>query len=141
MANNLDIKDANAAAQTVAAREYSGVKYPQIVDWTLQRLKSAASTNATSVKNAAGTLACIHIFNANAALRYLKLYNKASAPTVGTDVPVMTIPVPAGSVRSVNIDGGLAFATGIAYAMTTGIADTDTGAVAVDDLTGFLAYK
>lgn len=32
--------------------------------------------------------------NINAAARYLKLYNKASAPTVGTDTPVLTIPLP-----------------------------------------------
>ena len=32
--------------------------------------------------------------NPTATAAYLKLYNKASAPTVGTDVPVLTITLP-----------------------------------------------
>lgn len=50
-------------------------------------LASAATTNATSVKTSVGRLAQIRGYNAGAAGRYLKLYNKASAPTVGTDTP------------------------------------------------------
>src|SRR4051812_15077088 len=43
---------------------------------------SAATTNATSVKGSAGTVYGIQAFNTSGATKFLKLYNKASAPTV-----------------------------------------------------------
>lgn len=104
-------------------------------------VNSAASTNATSTKNSAGTVWSILASNINAAARYLKLYNKASAPTVGTDTPVMTIPLPAGQVVSINLNSnGLRFGTGIAWALTTGAADNDTGAVAAGEHKIAIAY-
>ena len=101
------------------------------------RLISAASTNATSLKASAGTLYMIYAANLNAAVRYLKLYNKASSPTVGTDTPVATLPIPAsttGAGFALDFGPGFDFATGIAYALTTGAADSDTGAVAANEI-------
>lgn len=102
------------------------------------RLLSAASTNATSLKASAGKLMSLYAVNLNAAVRYLKFYNKASAPTVGTDTPVATYPIPASSTGAGFIlhlpPDGVAFSTGIAYAVTTGVADSDTGAVAANDI-------
>ncbi len=58
---------------------------------------STADTNATSVKASAGTHYGVQAGNVNAAARYLKLYDKATAPTVvGTDVPVQDDPHRAG---------------------------------------------
>jgi hypothetical protein len=54
-------------------------------------VSAAASTNATSAKAAPAQVHSVVGYNAAAALRYLKLYDKASAPTVGTDTPFMTI--------------------------------------------------
>lgn len=73
------------------------------------------------IKASAGQLYSLDVYNANAAVRYLHLYNKASAPTLSTDTPVYTIPLPPTSGRSVPIAAsiGLAFATGIAWAYTT----------------------
>lgn len=110
---------------------------------TLFRLVSAASTNATSVKASAGTLYALLVVNLNAAVRYLKLYNKASAPTVGTDTPVATIPIPASTTGAgvmVPLGPGADFATGIALATTTGAADSDTGAVAANEIFVFGVY-
>ena len=108
------------------------------------RVISAASTNATSVKGSAGQVYGIYAHNINAAARYLKLYNKASAPTVGSDTPLLTLPIPgnaagAGFVLAQAI--GIEFATGIALALTTGVADADTGAVAANEITVNLLYK
>lgn len=109
--------------------------------WTQARLISAASTNATSVKASAAELGFIFAYNANAAVRYLKFYDKASAPTVGTDTPVATLPIPSGGGGfMLNIPDGAAFPTGLAYALTTGIADADTGAVAADEISLWLGY-
>ena len=98
---------------------------------TAYNLTSAATTNAASVKASAGSLFEMSLFNATAATVYLKLYNKASAPTVGTDVPIMTIPVAAGAVWSAEFGRiGKRFSTGIALAITGAAAATDTTAIA-----------
>ena len=95
---------------------------------------SANTTNATNVKASAGTVHCLQVSNINAAFRYLKLYNKATSPTVGTDTPVMTIALPPNSNQFINVGPyGIRFATGIGYALTTGIAVADTGAVAASE--------
>lgn len=94
-------------------------------------LTTTASTNAASVKASAGSLYEIAISNPTATAAYVKLYNKASAPTVGTDVPVCTIPAPANSFVAYPFTFlGKRFTTGIAIAVTAAITDADT-AVAV----------
>lgn len=117
---------------TVTATVTGGTVLP--VTPTTSFVNSAASTNATSTKASAGTVWSVVVSNINAAARYLKLYNKATAPTVGTDTPVIVIPVAAGQV--VQIDGGsngIRFATGIAWALTAGAADSDTAAVSANE--------
>jgi hypothetical protein len=97
---------------------------------------SAASTNATLAKSSEGLLFYISGFNAAVATRFLKLYNKATAPTVGTDTPLLTIAIPASSAFVLDFSRGVDFDTGIGYALTTGAADNDTGAVAAADILG-----
>lgn len=113
--------------------------------YTPGKLISAATTNATSVKASAGTLGFLTVGNINAAQRYLKLYNKASAPTVGTDVPVLVFIIPgntAGTGSNIPIpSAGINFSTGLAFAITTGVADNDTGAVAANEITVNYGYN
>lgn len=102
------------------------------VDGTEFALVSTASTNATLVKNAATDLFEISVFNPTAALVYLKLYNKASAPTVGTDVPRLTIAVAVNSEKALNFGLlGKRFGLGLGFALTLGPLATDVAAVAV----------
>jgi hypothetical protein len=111
--------------------------------WTAYKLNSAASTNATSVKASAAKLGFAAITNTNASACYFKLYNKASAPTVGSDTPVQVYCVPgntAGTGSFVQIDEGLTFSTGLAFAITTGAADSNTGAVAANEVVVNLGY-
>lgn len=108
---------------------------------SISRVLSAATTNATSAKGSAGQVYGWYISNSNASARYLKLYNKASAPTVGTDTPVMTVYIPGGAAANVGFTHGIAFGTGIAYALTTGATDADTGAVAANELIVNLFFK
>lgn len=98
-------------------------------------LSAAASTNATSAKATPGNVFKATGHNAAAAVRYLKFYNKASAPTVGTDVPVITLAIPASTTFQFDL-GGFIFTIGIAYALTTGSADADTGALTAADILG-----
>lgn len=97
---------------------------------------AAASTNATLAKDSPGILYALIGYNASAALRYLKLYDKASAPTVGTDTPKLTITLPASTAFAIDWQMPIEFRTGISYALTTGVADNDTGALTAADVTG-----
>lgn len=98
-------------------------------------LSSAATTNATLIKASAGRLFLIIGRNNVASIRYLKFYNKASAPTVGTDVPVLTIALDASSRFEIDLNPyGQFFTTGIAFAITGAVADNDTTAIAAADI-------
>ena len=105
------------------------------------RLASAATTNATSVKASAGRVYRTILSNPSAAIKYVKFYNKASAPTVGTDTPVATIALAAnGGTYVTTEDIGWYFSTGIAFAITGAAADSDTTAVAANDVFVTLNY-
>ena len=71
----------------------------------------------------------------------MKLYNKASAPTVGTDVPVLTITVPANSTVNVPFGAtGHRLTTGIALAITANAIDSDTTAIGASEVKVATAY-
>ncbi len=107
---------------------------------TDSRVVAAASTNATSLKATAGKLYTLDLFNAAAYTVFLKFYNKATSPTVGTDTPVWTVPIPAGAGYSKTFYFGKTFTTGISFAITKLQADNDTTAVAASDVTGFMGW-
>jgi len=84
---------------------------------------------------------------------YLKLYDQGTVPVVGTDTPKITIPFSAfaywnGTAAVANpqpqfyslSDIGVSFVNGIAYAITKGVADTDTTAIASADLVGINVF-
>lgn len=129
------------AAQITGTQPVSGTVTANIATPTASNINSAASTNATSVKASAGTVYSITASNTAASPLYVKLYNKASAPTVGTDVPVLTIPVPAGGVVNVPFGTtGHRLATGIALAITANAADSDTTAIGASEVKVATAY-
>jgi hypothetical protein len=100
------------------------------------RLVSAAnSNNAAVAKASAGDLHTITGYNASASLVYLKVYNKATAPTVGTDTPVLTIALAPTAPFSHNFSG-LYFSAGISYGTVTGSGDADNTSVALGDIKG-----
>lgn len=107
---------------------------------TAGRVKSAASTNATNLKASAGQVYGYHLYNRAAYEVFVKLHNKASSPTVGTDVPHWTIPIPPYGGVVASFPTGVAFGTGIGYQIVKGVADTDTTAVAADDVHGVILY-
>lgn len=110
---------------------------------TMHKTTSAATTNATAVKGSAGQVYNIQCFNVNAGVRYLKLYNKATAPTVGTDTPVKTLAIPGNTAGAGFVIGwpqGLAFSLGIGFALTTEATDAGTTGVALNEITVNLDY-
>lgn len=119
------------AAQISGTQPVSGTVTVTLPTGTTYNVVTTASTNAASVKASAGSLYEMTISNPTATAAYVKLYNKASAPTVGTDVPVMTVAIPATAVgvgeKTFNFGAvGKRFATGIAIAVTAAAAATDT---------------
>lgn len=116
---------------TVTATVTAGTVNP-VVPATPFILNSAATTNDTLVLTGTSGLQAFHAFNNGAAIAYVKLYNKATAPT-SSDTPAMVIPIPAGGVSPPLTPGfhGFRFALGLGLRITTGVADNDTGAVAL----------
>jgi len=94
------------------------------------------------VKATAGQLFGWYLYNAAASARYLKFYNATAANvTVGTTTPVLTIPVAAGAAANVEFSNGIAFGTAISAAVTTGLADNDTGAPGANEFIINILYK
>ena len=109
---------------------------------TYHKLISTNTTNATSVKTSAGSINAMHVSNTNATTgAYLKIYNKASAPTVGTDTPVFTFYIPPAGIRTIDCGtSATRLSTGIAYAITLNPADTDVTAVPANEIIVNMSY-
>lgn len=81
------------------------------------------------------------IANNAASVRYLKFYDKVSAPTVGTDTPLLTIPLPANSAANFYLGPGIQFTSGVGIGATNLIADSDTTAPTANDVVVNIFYK
>lgn len=98
---------------------------------TAYALTTAATTNLVSIKISRAFLAELTIFNSSAATIYVKFYNKASAPTLASDVPLFVIPIAAGAFFTQSFGPvGKMFSTGLAMAITAAVGNTDTTAIA-----------
>lgn len=102
------------------------------------RLLSAAGTSgdAANVKASAGRLYAIQGYNAASSVRYLKLYNSASAPTAGSGTPVKTLALPPTAAFAFDWPLGYTFATGIGFTLVTGSADNSSSSVTAADIVG-----
>lgn len=109
---------------------------------TNHRLLAAATVNNTLVKSSPGNIVGGYVYNTSAAVKFLKLYNKASAPVAGTDTPIMTIPIAPSAAFNLEaaFPYGISFSTGIGYALTGAVADADTTALAANDVVVNLTY-
>lgn len=92
---------------------------------------TTASTNATLVFASKALLGTGIVVNTTTTVYYLKLYDKATTPVCGTDVPKWTIPIPSSVSSSpggfpMPLGQGLTFANGVGFCVTGGIADNDT---------------
>lgn len=99
---------------------------------THRLLSAAASVNNTLVKGSPGAIMRISGYNNKASAVFLKLFDKATAPAAGTDVPRKTIRLAATSPFDFSMNDS--FAAGIGYAITTAAADNDTGGLVAGDI-------
>jgi hypothetical protein len=108
---------------------------------TIYRVLWPANTTGVSIKGSAGQVYGWYVANTATSWRCMKLYNKATAPTVGTDTPFMTIPLPPSSATNIAFPQGIAMGTGIGIGVTTGVADGDTGAPSANDVIVNIGYN
>jgi hypothetical protein len=124
---------------TVTATVTAGTVNP-VVPATPYFLNSAASTNGNLILTGTSNLSSFYATNEGSTTAHVKLYNKATTPNVGTDVPEMTIPVPAAvggvpGVANLNIGfHGFRFALGLGIAITRNAVHTDATAIGAGEV-------
>jgi hypothetical protein len=106
---------------------------------------SANSTNATSIKGSPGAIFNMIIHNTHSgggggsAIAF-RLYDKATAPVVGTDVPMIVIHVQSNDSKEINFTSGITFVNGIAYSITDGSSLMDATVVDADGVQVYIGY-
>jgi hypothetical protein len=107
--------------------------------WNVYRTLDCQPTGV-NLKATPGEVGGWYLANNAAAVRYVKLYDKATAPTNG-DTPKLTLTLPANSAANVVAPAGIDFTLGIGIRCTTGVADADTGAPTANDVVVNILYK
>src|SRR5262245_8778507 len=102
---------------------------------------STADVNAVLVKAGIINILNLNLSNNNAAARFFKLYDKASAPNVCVDIPVAVIPIPATGFVPVDVGSyGIRLDAGFAYAITGAITDADATAIGAGEVKVHAAF-
>jgi hypothetical protein len=108
---------------TIASDNTAFAVNAQITPVTSGGLSTAAGSIAatvTSVKASAGQLYGWYIYNPNASVAYVQIFDLATGSvTLGTTTPKMSLGIPAGSAANIELSNGIAFATAISIAITT----------------------
>lgn len=98
---------------------------------------SPATPAGASIKASAGRLIGCYLTNSAAALRSVKFFN-ATAVTMGTTAAVFEIDLPANGMGYFDLPGGISFATGQMWAVTSakGLTDNTATGLAANDVSG-----
>jgi hypothetical protein len=94
------------------------------------KFDSAASTNSNLVVAGNVQLRLLGLFNTTTTIYWLKLYDKATAPTCNSDPVKWKVPIPfgassAGGGAVIPIPDGLQFFSGLCFCLTGAQADSD----------------
>jgi hypothetical protein len=101
---------------------------------------AAASTNGALLQAGPTSVHNIFINNASASAKWVRFYNKATAPTVGTDIPVFVVNVAASSSKEIPMHIDLEFTLGLGIAITGAAPYNDATAVAAHDVQAYIVY-
>lgn len=101
---------------------------------------SAANTNSQAIVSGVTYVSHVRGVNTTASVIWLKLFNKATGPAVGTDNPLVSVPLPPGAF---NLDlGGSYFPIGLGMALVTGAALLNNTAVTAGAIEGLsIGYR
>lgn len=104
------------------------------------KVDALASNNAALIQ--AGPTGIVTVFanNAAASARYVRFFDKATAPTVGTDVPVAVITLPASTSKEIPLKYDLEFTLGLGVAITGAAPYNDNTSVSAHDVQLFVVY-
>ena len=110
-------------------------------------INDGTDDDATLIQAGASMLYGFDFYSIQAAPIYLKFYNVASQPTAGTTALFLRFGIPeevtAGSGHGLSrfFSHGIAFGTGLAFALITGITDADSTAATAANVIGNIYYK
>lgn len=94
------------------------------------------------IKATQGNIYGWHLYNAAASTRFFKfVYRPAASVTVGTTVPDLVLPIPAGAAANVAMPDGVNFRNGLTAYCVTAVADNSTAAPSTNDCQIELFYK
>lgn len=97
-----------------------------------KRYVALGSTNSKLLRTGDGQLNRVVVANVSAEARYLKFYDKATAPTVGTDEPLVTIGIGKESTLALELE--LPYSLGIGLGITKTAPDNSTEAITAGDV-------
>lgn len=102
---------------------------------------SPATAAGASIKGSAGRLLGFILTNTAASMRSFKVFN-ATSVTMGTTAAVFEVDIPAGQSIVWKLEGGIGFATGIMWAVTSakGLTDNTNTGLAANDVSGVAIY-
>lgn len=114
---------------------------------TPYHLVSANSTNATLIATGQHTIFSVELGGVGSSPAYVKFYDKATAPTCGTDTPVKTLIIPVASTAANGAGSNVLMAigfqvqSGLGMCITGGMADNDSTAVAAGSFVANVDYR
>jgi hypothetical protein len=127
-----------AFVSVVASTFLAGAALAQIAQpLHFQSNGTTSATPTNLVQGGAGELASVAIGNPLNSSAWLKLYDKATAPTCGTDVPVQTFLIATQATFSFPLAVPFKFLKGIGICFTGALSDTDTSTVATGIVVDF----
>jgi hypothetical protein len=116
----------------LAASDTSGLKN--------YKIRSLSSTNTTVVKSSFGNLYGFTLCNNTNNAKYIKFYNTSTVPIIGLDLVEFTIIIPGRSSISSTFPTGSSFTTGISYAITASVEESNNTPVSENDVVGVILF-
>src|SRR3990167_3690893 len=109
---------------------------------TLSVYRTLNVSASQAVKATAGSIYGYFLANSDTKFNYIKFYNTSGAINVGTDTPILTIPIPPSAAANVEYPHGLiGFTNGIGIAALSAIADSATTASQASAVVANIFYK
>ena len=99
--------------------------------WTPKWFIAANSPNATNLKTSAGIVHAVQAYGISTGVAWLKFYDKATAPSCGSDTVVKQIMIPTTASAPFVLD--VQFTTGISYCVVSGILAADNSSPAASN--------
>ena len=104
------------------------------------RIRTLASTNAALVQAGRTLVSKILLNNTTNQVRFLKIFNKATAPVTGVDTPLYVIALSSSLNTDVSFSPPIELPLGFGIAFTQNNSDLDNTAVAAGQFVGNINY-